>query len=242
MHVGDDTAYYLHRGYRVVSVEANPSLADHGKMRFSQEISDGNLHIINRALSSREDDVLEFYIAEANSEWSSLQKWRVEQTGNAIPVHVKSITLSKIMEEFGVPYYIKCDIEGADADFVEQLSKLPSEELPPFVSVEGIALQWLESLASAGYDRVQLVSQAKIRRGFDPVFKFISSDGVDREWKFLPHSSGKFGHDLELTKWISVPEAIRRWSMFQELKGLDADMTLDNWFDFHVTKSHTIGQ
>lgn len=25
MHNGDDTAYYLHRGYRVVAIEANPA-------------------------------------------------------------------------------------------------------------------------------------------------------------------------------------------------------------------------
>ena len=29
MHRGDDTAYYLHKGYRVVGVQANPAMADH---------------------------------------------------------------------------------------------------------------------------------------------------------------------------------------------------------------------
>lgn len=32
---GDDTAFYLHRGYRVVMVEANPLLAEHLRGRFA---------------------------------------------------------------------------------------------------------------------------------------------------------------------------------------------------------------
>ena len=35
VHRGDDTAYYLHKGYRVVGVEADPAMADHLRDRFS---------------------------------------------------------------------------------------------------------------------------------------------------------------------------------------------------------------
>ena len=35
MHNGDDTAYYLSRGYRVLAVEANPSLCASARERFA---------------------------------------------------------------------------------------------------------------------------------------------------------------------------------------------------------------
>ena len=43
MHRGDDTAYYLHKGFRVVGVEANPAMADHLRGRFKSEIATGAL-------------------------------------------------------------------------------------------------------------------------------------------------------------------------------------------------------
>jgi hypothetical protein len=85
-----------------------------------------------------------------------------------------------------------------------------------------------------------LLSQARIRRGFDPPFRFTADDGGEREWKFPGHSSGRFGYDLDPSKWISVAEATRRWNMFDEIKSLDFDMVLDNWFDFHVTTAKVL--
>ena len=40
-HRGEDTAYYLHQGFRVVGVKANPSMADHLRNRFASEIASG---------------------------------------------------------------------------------------------------------------------------------------------------------------------------------------------------------
>lgn len=59
---------------------------------------------------------------------------------------------------YGVPYYLKCDIEGADGLFVRQL--LEEKRRPHFVSVEAISLELLALLYGAGYDRFQIVNQA----------------------------------------------------------------------------------
>ena len=37
MNNGDDTAYYLHLGYRVVAIDADPTLIERAKLRFEQE-------------------------------------------------------------------------------------------------------------------------------------------------------------------------------------------------------------
>jgi len=43
MHNGDDTAYYLARGYDVVAVEANPALCASAGKRFAPEVAAGRL-------------------------------------------------------------------------------------------------------------------------------------------------------------------------------------------------------
>ena len=43
MHRGEDTAYYLAKGYRVVAIEANPELVGECRERFSDAIASGKL-------------------------------------------------------------------------------------------------------------------------------------------------------------------------------------------------------
>lgn len=45
LHNGSDTAYYLHRGYDVVAVEANPRFCALAERRFAPEIAAGRLEI-----------------------------------------------------------------------------------------------------------------------------------------------------------------------------------------------------
>jgi len=39
MNNGDDSAYYLSLGFRVVAIEANPELVEQAKLRFAREIA-----------------------------------------------------------------------------------------------------------------------------------------------------------------------------------------------------------
>ena len=43
MHNGNDAAFYLHQGYRVVAIEADPVFVEQAKWRFAQEIREGRL-------------------------------------------------------------------------------------------------------------------------------------------------------------------------------------------------------
>jgi hypothetical protein len=47
MNNGDDTAYYLSRGFRTVAIEANPELVKYAKARFARKIASGRLIILN---------------------------------------------------------------------------------------------------------------------------------------------------------------------------------------------------
>jgi hypothetical protein len=54
MHNGDDTNYYLHRGFNVLSIEAAPTIVQHAKDRFSEYIQKGKLEILNIAIADTE--------------------------------------------------------------------------------------------------------------------------------------------------------------------------------------------
>lgn len=229
MHTGEDTAYYLARGYQVVALEANPALIEAAARRFADDVQRGTLQLVGAALSS-EVGRMPFFVSSKNSEWSSLERWRAANQGAVTEIEVATTTLASLVREYGEPTYIKCDIEGADVVFCRQLCQLP--RIPRFVSVEGICLEWLALLCAAGYQRFQLSNQAFIRR-FCPSIEFKVNEEA-RSWKFTGQSSGPFGDDLPKDAWLSFDEVARRWLDFQRLKSLDSTMVLDNWFDFHA--------
>ena len=73
MHVGDDTAFYLSQGYRVVAVEADPKLVKAAWYRFRHEIEQGKLEIVNVGISDTEG-YADFWVCEKVSEWNSFDR------------------------------------------------------------------------------------------------------------------------------------------------------------------------
>jgi FkbM family methyltransferase len=114
MNNGDDTAYYLRRGFRVVAIEANTCLAECAAERFRTQISSNQLRILNIGIAAVEGE-LPFWICETYSEWSSFDRKIASRDG--CPHHevmVPCRRFASVLEEFGVPYYLKVDIEGND--------------------------------------------------------------------------------------------------------------------------------
>ena len=237
MHNGDDASYYLERGFKVVAVEANGELCGECHTRFKEQISRGELSIVNKAIGENDGRTVEFYISSLNSEWSTT-RWMPEVLGsNPKKVVVETITLRTLIARFGMPHYIKCDIEGSDIIFCGQMLK---EELKPdFISVEATSLELLGLLMASGYDSFQLVNNAKVRR-FASRKTFDNSVYGNGSATITGHCSGEFGFDLDPRKWISFEDAAYRWLKHVDLHKTDPDMVIDNWFDFHATKHATL--
>ena len=49
LHKGEDTDYYLKKGFQVVAIEANPELISECKERFKSRVARGDLRIIEGA-------------------------------------------------------------------------------------------------------------------------------------------------------------------------------------------------
>lgn len=158
MNNGDDTAYYLNRGFRVVAIEAEPSLVSKGHERFREEIIAGRLRILNIAVAEKAG-VLPFWICETHSEWNSFNREIASRDG--CPHHqieVECRPFRSILAEFGVPYYLKIDIEGHDHFCVEGLE---IADLPKYISVENSRkiISLLPRFMELGYTGFKCISQ-----------------------------------------------------------------------------------
>lgn len=234
LHNGDDTSYYLERGFKVMAVEANPELCEGCNLRFESQISSGDLVIVNKAIWKRSGQTIDFYISSLNSEWSTIHQNPHLIGENPRKISVETTTLNTLTSLFGIPHYVKCDIEGADIIFLRQL--LEEQVKPDFVSAEGTSLEILGLLMASGYDKFQLVNNAKVRR-FASRKYFEDSGYGSGSATITGHCSGEFGLDLDSGKWITFEDAAYRWLKHADLQRTDPDMTIDNWFDFHATSS-----
>jgi FkbM family methyltransferase len=235
MHLALDTHFYLQKGFRVIAVEAAPMMIENARTSLSRYIGTGQLVIVDRAFWSVDDEEIPFYINKDKDDWSSAFKWWAEKGAHQVQdIKVKTTTLARLFEEYGVPYYIKCDIEGADELFVRQL--LADRRRPSFVSIEATSLEALAVLYAAGFDRVQLVNQA-----FNG---FVQPPEPAREGNLVPvkfngHMSGLFGRELKPEGWTTFTQGASMYLDYRDLKRRN-DKLAHGWLDFHVTTAQTL--
>ena len=112
---GDDTGYYLRRGFRVVAVEAVPEYAREVQDRFRTYVETGTLTVLPVAVGEQ-DGSTEFFVSEGNrGVWSSFDAEGARKNGlKATRITVPTRSIRSLFAEYGVPYYLKVDIEGFD--------------------------------------------------------------------------------------------------------------------------------
>lgn len=158
MNNGDDTAYYLHRGYRVVAIDADPQACDKARLRFQDEVSRGRLTILNVGIAA-EPGNLDFWICEPHPEWNSFDRGIASRDGS--PHHCIQVpcrTLDSILSDHGIPYYLKVDIEGHDLQCVDALRTVSNR--PKYVSIEIDDIDAsLRAMADLGYTSFKCISQ-----------------------------------------------------------------------------------
>lgn len=244
MHTGQDTAHYLKMGYKVIAVEANPLLVEEGKAKFAREIAAGDLIILNVGISDK-TGVLPFYVNKRLSEWSSFDPVLGMRENSAYEImNVECVTTGNIMKEYGVPYYLKVDIEGFDFHVINDL---PAEgKGPQYVSCEASEISLLDTLHEKGYRHFKLISQANNFNPIDleqeakpyfPKFLHIRNGIKLRIQKVikLKHPYSSSGPFAENTKgnWMSYEDARKSLTQFFQI---EKGKPLNNisWFDIHA--------
>lgn len=213
MHRGEDTDYYLRKGFQVVGIEAAPQNVAYCRNRFSEAIEAGKLSIVEGAIVANpaQQPNVQFYINENVSVWGTCdENWAARNEGLGTShkvINVNSINFLEVIAEFGVPYYMKIDIEGNDTVCLEELKK--TVERPCFLSIESSKTSYKSIVAELllfrelGYKQFHAVEQSSI---FGKKSAGHSSEGAQISYIFEEGASGPFGKDLP-SGWLDFDSA-----------------------------------
>jgi FkbM family methyltransferase len=166
LHNGDDSAYYLELGYRVVGVEANPLLASQCALRFENEIRQGRMKVINAGVLKDPGEFI-FYRNLRDDVWSSFHPERGKKGGAWEELKIPCVATQQLIVEQGKPFFMKVDIEGAD---LQTLHSITPATAPAYVSLElNCADPILERLIELGYSAFKFVN-GETYRPTPPIF------------------------------------------------------------------------
>jgi FkbM family methyltransferase len=260
-HEGQDTAYYLKKGYRVVAVDADQALIARGKEQHAAAIAQGQLTLVGKAIYEFDDREVEFFISD-NSEWNSLNKDFAGRNALGTRIEkVATVRLDTLVRTYGKPYFLKIDIEGYD---VHALRTLSPELAPEYISVEALsltadhipddeeAMATLKELQRLGYRQFRLVDQTAFeamepgmpvygvnRFAKEPIWagllrKFLLKKGYKlKRYSHRDWINARCGHQFEYGSAGPLPEELDgRW--------LDARAAAET-LRFHLAEAVKLG-
>jgi FkbM family methyltransferase len=244
MNNGDDCAYYLSKGYEVVAIEANPILVQRARERFRQALSESRLVIEWVGIVDQPGNI-PFWICDERDVFSSFDETRAGRNGlKCHPIEVKCVTFDAILEKYGIPHYLKIDIEGAEPYC---LKHLPPTHLPQYISIEAEDLQWLVLLQQLGYSQFKIVDQMRHNSSF-PDFSNSSlfsrsakqicwyADRLKNRLGHVPFprgSSGPFGEQIP-GEWQNFEEVASNWLYLRLGHHKSGTLNRYSWYDFHA--------
>jgi FkbM family methyltransferase len=217
MHQGEDAEFYLRKGFRVVGIEADPDWARFCRDRLGQFIASGQLTIIEGAIlepaAIARAERVRFYKSD-RSVWGTVRPdWaaRNERLGGSNDlIEVDVIDFTAVLRKYGVPHYLKIDIEGCDMVCVTTLQAFSAR--PDYLSIESDKTRFtnirreIEILADLGYDSFQAVEQSGIPSSQTPPQP--AAEGNYAAQRFVDSSSGLFGRELG-GSWLRKGEVLR---------------------------------
>ena len=235
LHKGLDAQFYLQKGFRVVGLEASGDLCQKASALNGADVKSGRLTVVQKALYYHSNETVEFFVNPDKDDWGSLFQGAAEKgVGTSVKISVATISLQDLILQYGVPYYIKCDIEGGDAIFAEQLVGL--KERPVFVSIEATQADDLAQLRACGYDRFQIVNQYNNPWTAAPE---PSREGHYVKAAFSHEMSGLFGKDLDPAQWVPFAAALHMFLDWYDLKARNPNLAI-GWCDVHACHSSNL--
>src|SRR5258707_8019854 len=167
-HHGEDTAFYLTKGFKVVAIEAHPGLCKAGREKFANDIETGRLALLNIAVAETSGPIS--FFESDNDVWGSIRRdaaERNEHLGAGFrEITVEGRRFGEILRQFGVPYYMKVDIEGADLLCLKALAEF--DDRPKYISIEaevdvlsGIRHE-IAAMHRVGYAKFKIVRQGHV--------------------------------------------------------------------------------
>tara|TARA_Y100000768_G_scaffold387635_1_gene379577 strand:+ start:1888 stop:2661 length:774 start_codon:yes stop_codon:yes gene_type:complete len=205
---GENLNYYLSKADQVIALEANPENCKNIQKKFSKEIQEKKLILINCIVGIDPNiNVENFYVHKTNY---LLGQFPVpNDPDNFKKVQVNYIDILELLKKYGIPYYIKIDLEEYDHIILERI--LSHKVKVDYISSE---IKKIEDFF--------LFSKFKK----DCSFKIIDGHTVHLVYNnFLENSAGPFGNDLK-GNWVS-------YDNFYKL--LKFKLGQRGWLDIHIS-------
>ena len=203
LNLGQDTDFYLKKGFRVIAFEADPDNVATCKKRFADAIESGQLIIVEGAIvennSTVKQETVRFYRNEDHPLWgSTCEDWayrnEVMGTRNEI-IEVPAVDFAECLEKYGIPFYLKADIVGSEVICLKALQEF--ENKPDYISIrsEKVIFRKLKEefdlLENLGYGEFKAIQQ-----DFHNLKVPIKSpDEEVSHYQFEEGASGTFGED-----------------------------------------------
>ena len=218
-HKGEDSDFYLRKGFRVIAVEASEKLYASILDKFRDHPKSADFTIVNYAITEQDDQLITFYENTEKSVWGTVfDTWNARNTklhSSSTKTTVKTIRLDTLIKQQLGPTdsieYIKIDIEGADMMALKSLVGI--NQRPRFISLESEKISWpglmeeFRVLTELGYSKFKIIDQSKISSQQCP---YPSKEGEYIDYKFTTGSSGLFGDELP-GEWLSLNDAIKAY-------------------------------
>lgn len=189
-HVGDRIAAFRRLGARVVAVEPQPLCVRALRALYAD---DPAVALVEAACGSR-PGMLSLYVNSANPTVSTnsaafteaargSRGWEGQEWDREIVV--RSVTLDRIIEESGVPAFIKIDVEGYEDHVLAGLTRSVAALSFEFTTIaREVAVRCLYRAAELGFTGFDVSRGESMALEFG---RWVSRDAMVRHLRALPH-------------------------------------------------------
>ena len=196
---GDDAAHYLDKGFRVLCIEADPSLIQPLQSRFADAITGNRLIVLNVALAPTRSTA-QFCVCEGNSLWNSFDRSIAARLGGSVySVELDCWPLRDLFERYGVPHFLKLSLHGQEnfclADIESNTAPMYlSLELPRDIRTSEDIFTRLGDLGYSGFKVIDQTTQMQLR---------LSRPVTSRAKSLLAMAPPLYSASRSLNLWIA---------------------------------------
>jgi FkbM family methyltransferase len=153
-NVGEWSKENIKLADKIIAVEASPNTFNLLKTNTNNY---SNINCLNYAVSSCNNDHIDFYDCTANTISTTNIKWLTDPNSRFYnykynTIKVRTITIDELIKTYGIPDLIKVDVEGGEYDCLKSLTqKIPLLCFEWASEVNNITFKCIDHLETIGF-------------------------------------------------------------------------------------------